>query len=207
MRQLLTATLLASLIAPAGAANLLVNGGFENPTGVGYEIVMGGSNRITGWTTINNGVEWFNATPWGGAAEGLMVVDLANYVYTGGGIQQSFATVVGQRYDLSFNLSTMGGYGRDGTAHFDVSVNGQDFDYDLVNAGGTLNWETKTISFVAASTLTTLSFSNSQNPFLHFADVDGVSVQAAAVPEPATGTSLLAGLGVLGFMARRRRAR
>lgn len=207
MRHLFAATLLASLIAPASAANLLVNGSFESPTGVGYEIVMGGSNRITGWTTVNNGVEWFNATGWGGAADGVMVVDLANYTYTGGGIQQSFATVVGQRYDLDFSLSTMAGFGRDGTAHFDVSVNGQEFDYDLVNLGTQMHWEQQSLSFVATAATTTLRFANLQNPFQHFANVDGVSVQVSAVPEPATGTSLMAGLGVLAFLSRRRRSR
>jgi choice-of-anchor C domain-containing protein len=207
MRPLFIASLLASLIAPASASNLLVNGSFENPTGVGYEIVMGGSNRITGWTTVNNGVEWFNAAGYGGAADGAMIVDLANYTYTGGGIQQSFATVVGQRYDLDFSLSTMAGYGRLGTAHFDVSVNGQEFDYDLVNHTSLLNWEHQSLSFVATATTTTLRFSNDQNPFLHFANLDGVSVQVSAVPEPATGTTLAAGLGVLALLARRRRPR
>ena len=99
-----------------------MNGSFELPTGVGYTSLLGGNTTISGWMTILNGVEWFNATGYGGAADGVMAVDLANYLYTGCGIQQTFATQIGHTYRLNFSLGTSQFAGRDGTAHIDVSV-------------------------------------------------------------------------------------
>ncbi len=187
------------------ADNLLVNAGFENPAGTAYTSLPGGSPTITGWTTVLSGVEWFDATGYGGAADGVMIVDLANYVYTGGGIEQTFATEVGKRYDVSFAFGTMAGFGRDGTAHVDVSVAGETLGYDIVNATSTLKWTMETLSFTAVDVSTTLRFTNEQNPYAHFANIDAVSVLAAApVPEPETYALMLAGLGLVGFAARRR---
>ncbi len=210
-RRLLCAAALSIGLVPLTPAwangNLLVNGSFEQPTGTGYAIVMGGSHQITGWTTVNNGVEWFNAGGYGGAADGQMIVDLANYTYTGGGIEQSFATEVGKSYDLSFSLGSQAGAGRDGTAHFDVSVAGSQYGYDISNPLGTIVWTVKQLSFVAQAGITTLRFANTQSPYLHFANVDAVSVVASvsAVPEPGTAAMTLAGLlalGMAGFTSR-----
>ena len=193
----------AFLTGTAQSANLLVNPGFEQPAGTGYLSLPGSSATITGWTTVLNGVEWFNATAWGGAADGVMVVDLANYTYTGGGIEQSFATEVGKTYDLAFSLGTLQDYGRDGTAHVDVSVAGVTQGYDVVNHTGKLAWEAIELSFTAIAAQTTLRFTNTQSPYAHFANIDAVSVLAAPVPEPETYAMMLAGLGLVGFAARR----
>jgi hypothetical protein len=204
LQHVVLASLCAFSALPAQAAtNLLTNGSFELPTGTGYASLLGGNTTITGWTTVLNGVEWFNATGYGGAADGVMIVDLANYTYTGGGIEQSFATVAGQAYDLNFSLGTMQASGRDGTAHIDVIVAGGTTGFDVVNHTGSLVWTPVTLNFTAIGTTTTLRFTNTQNPNLHFANVDAASV-AAAVPEPETYAMLLAGLGLVSLTARRR---
>lgn len=131
-----------------------------------------------------------------------MIVDLANYVYTGGGIEQTFATVAGQTYDLAFSLGTQQSYGRDGTAHIDVSVAGITTGYDVTNHTASTAWTPVSLSFQATASSTTLRFTNNQNPYLHFAYVDGVSV--SAVPEPEAYALLLAGLGLVSLAARRR---
>ncbi len=62
---LLAAACLACAATPAAASNLLVNGGFENPT-VGYQLVPGGnSSAISGWTTVLSGVEHYNSPAYG----------------------------------------------------------------------------------------------------------------------------------------------
>lgn len=82
----LALAVLAAASMPAGAVNLFTNSGFENPL-VGYQLVPGGdSTSIPGWTTVLSGVEHFDATAWGGTPDGVMVVDLANYVYSTGGL-------------------------------------------------------------------------------------------------------------------------
>jgi hypothetical protein len=200
----LAAALSASAAHAVSATNLLVNGGFELPAGTGYAALPGNSTFITGWTTVATGVEWFNASAYGGAADGVMVVDLANYTYASGGIEQSFATVAGATYDLAFNLGTMQSSGRDGTAHIDVTVAGITTGYNVVNHSSSTVWAAPiALSFTANSTTTTLRFTNTENAYFHFAYVDGVSV-TAAVPEPETYALMLAGLGLVGFVARRR---
>ena len=203
-QRFLSALILCSTFGTANAvsANLLVNGSFEEPY-IGYQTIGGGNSlAITGWTTILNGVEIFDATSYGGAADGKVVIDLANYTYTGGGIEQTFATTAGQQYDLTFWLGNLLASGRDGTGVVKVSVAGGNYIFNTPAATtALLTWEKQQLSFTAQGASTTLSFSNDQNANLHFANVDAVSV--TAVPEPETYAMLLAGLGLMGGVARR----
>ena len=117
----LAALALAGVLAAAPAAhaagNLVANGSFETPT-VSYELLGAGSTTIAGWTTVLSGVEHFSvpASGLGAAADGVMVVDLANYTYlNGGGLEQAVATTPGARYDLSFAAGNSKSSGRTGT--------------------------------------------------------------------------------------------
>lgn len=178
------------------ATDLLVNGSFELPGG--SAVLPGGSSYLTGWTTALSGVEYFSPAGWGGAADGVMAIDLANYTFTHGAIEQQFATVAGQRYDVAFSLGTLALFGRDGTAHVDVTLDGQTRGFDVVNPGSLIVWAPVVWSFTASAANTTLRFQNDQDPYLHFAYVDGVSAHAvSAVPEPEQAMLWLAGLVML----------
>ena len=168
----------------------IVNAGFEPDSTVGANNVLpGGSVAIPGWTTIENGVEWFDPTAFGQIASpnGGYVVDLANFTFDSGGIQQTFDTIAGQTYTVEFYASTSAGFGRLGTAEINVEADSQGQQFDLVNMSTQLEWQLLSFTFIADDDEATLTFANYQDANLHFANIDGVSV----VPTPATGAILL----------------
>lgn len=176
-----------ALVGAAGsatAANLLVNGSFEQP-GCSDSCVLdttAKANFITGWTTFLSGAEYFNmraSIPGSAAAEGAVIVDLANSVYAnGGGIQQNFATVIGARYRLTFSMGNSMYANRSGDGVVQVKVAGQTALFNTPTAkGGVVEWNTVTYDFTATTTQTTLAFSNEQNPYVNFAFIDNVIVE------------------------------
>lgn len=168
----------------AVAANLLVNGSFEQP-GCSSNCILdtpAKANFITGWTTFLSGVEYFNVpASLGGsvAADGVVIVDLANYVYgNGGGIQQNFATTVGAKYRLTFSAGNSRYANRSGDGVIEVKVAGQSVTFNTPSAkGAAVEWSTLTYDFTATSAQTTLAFSNEQNPYANFAFIDNVIVE------------------------------
>lgn len=201
---------LALLIACGTAqADLFVNGGFESPGPVIGQFIGPDSTAITGWTTRLSGVEYFSTLGLGGGPNpsvGPMAVDLANYVYmTGGAIEQTLVTAPGQQYDLTFYAGNSLSSGRDGTGIVKVTIDGATTSFDTaVATSATMAWKEISHSFVAASASTTVRFWNDQNPFLHFAIIDGVGATATApVPEPGTWAMMFGGLGLLALARRR----
>ena len=187
-------------LTPAAHASveLIHNGGFESAGGFsgGFETIGSG---LDGWT-IGGTVDLINTywTP----ASGSYSLDL-----NGGGagsIWQSFATVVGRTYNVSFSLA--GNPEGGGDKFFYASVTAPvafTFEIDgktLANMG----WVRKSFSFVATSGTSTLSFVGDPYHSYYGAALDDISV-IAAVPEPATYGMLLAGLGMVGCWARRRK--
>ncbi|AEV61199.1 DUF642 domain-containing protein [Pseudomonas ogarae] len=168
----------------ASAANLLDNGSFEQPGCSGSCILdtPANANFITGWTTFLSGAEYFNMPASIGssvAADGVVIVDLANYVYgNGGGIQQNFATAVGAKYRLTFSAGNSRYAGRSGDGTIQIKVAGQSVTFNTPSAEGTaVEWSTITYDFTATSAQTTLAFSNEQNPYANFAFIDNVIVE------------------------------
>lgn len=166
------------------AANLLVNGSFEQSTcGAGCILdTPAKANAITGWTTFLSGAEYFNMpNAIGGsvAADGVMIVDLANYVYgNGGGIQQNFATTVGAKYRVTFSAGNSRFASRSGDGVIQMKVAGQTATFNTPTAKGVaVEWATLTYDFTATTPQTTLAFSNEQNPYANFAFIDDVIVE------------------------------
>ncbi|VVM60312.1 DUF642 domain-containing protein [Pseudomonas fluorescens] len=181
---LMLALALVGTAGSATAANLLVNGSFEQP-GCSDSCILdttAKANFITGWTTFLSGAEYFNmraSIPGSAAAEGAVIVDLANNVYgNGGGIQQNFATVAGAKYRLTFSMGNSMYANRSGDGVVQVKVSGQTALFNTPTVkGGVVEWSTVTYDFTATTSQTTLAFSNEQNPYVNFAFIDNVIVE------------------------------
>ncbi len=192
----------AACVGPA-SANLLTNASFESPGCAGNCILPGGSTFVTGWTALFSGAEYFQPTLYGGSApDGVMAVDLANYVYDHGGIAQSFSTVVGQKYTIEFWAGNLQASGRTGDGLIRVQAGDLDTVVATPVSSGAWVWSQVKLDFTATGTTTTLSFSNEQSAYTHFALIDGASV--AAVPEPQSWVLALGGLAFVGAALRRR---
>lgn len=196
-----TALLLAS---PAMAAPF-ANGSFEtSPTNPGSGWLTfgnGDATNLPGWTVLGSvdyvGNYW--QTP-----DGTRSLDLNGSSL--GGISQTFDTLAGVTYTVTFALSKNPGAA---VATLDVSATGNNAASYLFNAGNSspnMLWSDRTYSFTATGTTTTLTFlsTTSGTPFAGPA-LDNVRIAAApaGVPEPAAFGVL--GLGILGLAAGRRR--
>lgn len=196
--------LFASLAITASAAaqlpaSLLVNPSFESSCTNPLDVLSSGSTSIPGWTTTGP-VDWI-CSYWP-AADGTRSVDLN--ACGPGGVSQSFATVSGHAYTVTFALAGNPGTPSDtqGPAQKMVSVSAASqsevfiFDttgYDNSNLG----WRRKTWSFVANSAVTTISLQsivpNCQGPVVDIVEVRPYTSQACF------GSLHLRATGDLGF--------
>ena len=215
MRKSILSIVLCMLAVNANAS-LITNGSFESysvphsdwaiPS---YDLVEIGSNDIVGWKVINGQIDYV----WDlwQASDGSKSLDLSGN-YSRGGIQQTIATTIGGEYTLSFDMS--------GNPHFianeernklmSVMINGSlvsEYSYNVNYMGNTLDnmlWQNYTLSFVATTQSTDISFFNSMiNKGATGPVLDNVSV-ISAVPIPAAAWLFGSGLiGLIGFTRRK----
>lgn len=198
-KSLLAGAAFAMLSPIAMAAPLITNGGFESSSFNGtFTTFSAGSSALTGWTIDAGSVDLIN-TYWA-PASGNYSLDLSGN--NDGVISQSFATVVGQTYTVSFDMA---GNPDDGDKIKTVQVGlSQQPLYTFDTTGQTrsnMGWINQSFTFTAVATSSTLHFASVQDSAYGVA-LDNISV--TAVPEPETYAMLLAGLGLLGTFARRR---
>ncbi|MBN8849414.1 MULTISPECIES: choice-of-anchor C family protein [unclassified Sphingomonas] len=209
MRKILVLTTAAVALAlPAGAnAAAFVNGSFEDGVAPGvYTTVAGGdSSSIAGWTVTGNSVDYVGS--YWPAQDGSRSIDLNGNAQ--GGIEQTFDTVAGTLYSVTFWLAgntdgapvtksvLVGASGNDGKL---VTFDSSAFDR------GDMGWAKYSYNFVAQNASTTLSFaSQDAGPF--GAALDNVSLLiGGGVPEPATWGLMILGFGGIAGAMRRRKA-
>jgi len=193
------AAIIASGVAKADN-NLILNGDFETTVfGAfsGYNIANAGTSTIANWTIGGTSVDVIRGSY--GAISGNSIDMLGTP--GPGSLSQGFATVAGHDYTVSFDLSA-NGVGGDSKA-LTVTV-GAAPAFNFV--GDMNNHATETFNYHATTTgLTQLTFTSAASGYSG-AVIDNVSV-TGAVPEPETYAMLLAGLGMVGFIARRKAAK
>ena len=186
----------ALAIAASGAQAQVINGSFEaDLQGAGSWAIY---QNLTGWTGgVPGGIELRNNVA-GTAQDGVNFVELDT---TRNSSMSQSITGTGL-YELSFWYSA-----RPNVA---AGSNGLDFSFGSLSgnvlygvAGGAVNnWQHYT-ALVTLSGPTTLTFSAAQTSDSLGGSLDNISV--TAVPEPETYAMLLAGLGLMGTIARRRK--
>lgn len=213
-KYMLTAIAVAGLAAATpsfGAVNLVQNGGFENGPatgGQGFTTLGTGSTAIANWTVTSGSVDYINGY-WPGNAGSNGSVDL-NGINAGTLSQTLTGLVVGQVYKIVFFFSAnadAGPYPKIATANF-----GGTPAHTITVAGVTPGSPDPSLAGPyrrgfffreATSSNTVLSFSGNPANASWGIALDSVSV--SATPEPAAYASLLVGLGMAGFVARRRK--
>jgi hypothetical protein len=229
-RQATAATAAVMLVALGGPAraNLIVNGGFEDPVlAVGSAVVFTPGQAIGAWTVLGDpGTnvalgqtaynEPFNDNTLFNAQEGLNELDITGTFNQGpsAGVEQSVATVPGQSYTLSFYV------GRATPCHgpaapyatpatVDLSIDGgarlSFTNPDVIN--GMVDWKPFSLTFTAVGNSTAIAFLNGTAIGNNYAGLDNVVLVPGAVPEP-TSLAML-GIGstaMLLWSAARRRA-
>ena len=202
----LLAVLLCAL-SPAAQANLLTNGSFEvGPVPGTFVNLTGGSTAITGWTVTGTTIDYVGSL-WE-ASDGSRSLDLDGSIgwpHTNGGVAQSFATMPGMAYVVSFDLAG-NPYNTPTIKPMRVAAAGQSQDFTFDSTGRSvvnMGWLAQSWSFTAVAAMTTLEFrSLTQAPQIGWgAALDNVSV--SVVPEPAGWALMLAGMALLGGLSRR----
>ncbi len=227
MKHFSTALALVSLAASAHSANLLTNGSFDAGTFTGGSFgfplaqqLLPGSSALPGWTVLGNELAWFQSGQAGIATQnGSYALDLTGFCDQGtscpssnvfGSVAQILPTVAGATYRLNFYAGT---YALNAITPSIVATAGattQSWALPGATAPASGNWQLLGFNFVATGTSTTITFGGSGNlpsGAPSYLGLDNVSVDLVSlpIPEPGRWALMLAGLGAVGFTARRRR--
>jgi len=155
------------LLSLCESASLITNGDFETTTCPHLlcdVLTSSPPDALPGWTVLLNGVDITN-TSYLNAYNGSWSIDLNSF--DTGGLAQSFPTLVGERYEVSFAMAGDPSPGEPSPGNtlvvsMNVSVTGQSAQQFQYNSTGEstsdIQWDLHSFTFVATTTTTTLSF-------------------------------------------------
>ena len=208
MKRTIALVALAALSVTASAANLLVDGSFESITQSAG--TWGTYTSVPGWTVTkadgsatSTGLEVRNNVA-GTAEDGKNFIELDGY--ENDAIKQSFTTVVGHEYEVSFWFADRAGVAASSLgflANVSSGASSSGTGFGAIGDNGAA-WHLITLDFVAGSTTSIFSIKGTGTSDSLGTSFDNFSV--IAVPEPGTMGLFAAGLAILGLSARRRRS-
>lgn len=205
------ATALVGAQAHAAAVNLISDGGFDiGATNNNYSYANGFHGTMTGkgspWTFTDASGVANHASAWGGLAS----IDTVAFIQSYGGFTSNTPTVTqsfssnASSYIVTFDLAQRPG----NRESLQVTLDGQVLSGGLLTpASSAVSSYSYTVSGLTGSNHT-LQFKGVNNSGAYDSSLflDNVSV-TAAVPEPETYAMLMAGLAMVGVVARRRKGK
>lgn len=236
MKNLLSIAALSAVMAigaSAHATQFIVNGDFTTLShGVGQ---FDTNTTATGWSGnggynfvfskadqpspgIYGGLTLWDAANGGGNTWNGLAAGSGNFAALDGAFRTAALTqtitglTAGKTYTLSFNYAFGQQEGFDGPTvqHLSASFGnggccGTSSDFNVSNHGFT-GWQSVSVKVIADASTDVISFlAYGDRPVPPFALISNVSL-TGAVPEPATWTMMILGIGGLGALARRRRS-
>ena len=205
MRLNVTGLALAALAVVSTAhATPFQNGSFELPGG-NEQTFYSTSTAITGWTLTSGSVDYVKG--YWQPADGAYSLDLSGT--SPGSIAQTFDTVAGHSYKVSFAMAGNPDSGPTVKTLQVQATGGALTQYSFDTSGKTkanMQWSTQTYQFTATGAATTLTFTSSVNtPYGPTLD-NVVVTDVTPAPVPTLSPWALAGLvSLLGMFAVRRR--
>lgn len=212
-RALTAAACTSALFATSAIAAPFQNGSFEIGTltnTAAFDTLATGSTAITGWTVVGQGVDYMGGA-WVGA-DGAREIDLLS-CGTSGGVAQTFDTVPGGIYNVSFSMAGNPDGGVK-TITATAAAATANFTFNTAGFSGTnMGWAPRSFQFTAtgaSTTLTILGGIQGGGSSCAGAALDNVAVTLLASPQTAVplGGGFWAALALMlaGVFALRKRA-
>jgi uncharacterized protein YaiE (UPF0345 family) len=205
-----SAGLLFSAASSASAANLVVNGSFEDTQVAAGDWKTFGAGEVNGWTPTKGSRIEIRNNRVGTAFDGVNFVEVDSHGYNAKqakkgkievGLFQDIITEVGKKYRLSFAYGPRNGVKGDNL----LGVSFGDLSQSLDAGNGGEGWKLFENTITATSDLTRLKFVTEGKFDTLGANIDNVSVEA--VPEPMTALAVLAvGTALVGGAKKRKAA-
>ncbi|NWK56231.1 DUF642 domain-containing protein [Verrucomicrobiaceae bacterium N1E253] len=191
-------------ITPEAQSSVFANGGFDDYSGTPADGIQLSTLTPSDWTTVGTSSQVLLKKSGGGLTpqNGSYYLGIFN---RNNGVSQTFDTVAGYTYELSFYLAKQA---TSSSPTVDVNVTGNtplvDDSIQIINWGQD-TWQQQTVSFTADSASTSLSFIENASSQTSSADVfvDTIVLSVTSVPEPSATTLL--GLGGLALILRRKK--
>jgi hypothetical protein len=193
------------IFASSASANLLLNGGFEQPAIAANTYQAVTPTSWSGGALIHNGTVIEAGTTWPSPHQGNQFGDIGNA--PGTPLSQIFSIIAGGNYMLTWYDNT-GESGGLTTSPYVVTILDSSLNtvvsqpYDAYLAGVD-NWQERVVNVSLSPGSYNLIFSPNGQPLGLDTLLDDVSLTANSVPEPSSVALL--GVGLLGFAARCRR--